>query len=141
MADKRQSSETEDRASSISIRRFNVARFLGISFCAWGRTTSGTRTLPMPSRFKIDGYGQAGARFAQSLDGEIYGGADRSVDAANSPGSGRGDVGQLRGHASVGPTEATGGQTFRTRLRGPGSSRWPSTTPSCHSWNRVGSVA
>jgi hypothetical protein len=45
--------------------------------------------------FEVDRDGQAAARFGQSVDGEIYGGADGSVDAAYSPGSGWVDVGEF----------------------------------------------
>ena len=79
---------------------------------------------------------------AERFDGEVDGGPDRSVDAADAPRSGRVDVGELGGAGSVGAADAAGGQAACADLRVPAAaSMRPSTTPFCHSRNRVGSVA
>ena len=78
---------------------------------------------------------------AERFDGEVDGGPDRSVDAVDAPGFGWVDVGESEVDDRLAPPMR---RVVRHRAPTWGLPVWsmcPSTTPFCHSLNRVGSVA
>lgn len=93
-------------ATPPSRRFFSVATLPGISFRASRRDEEPADAVT----FEVDGDGQTASVLGEWLDGDVDDGPHGSVDAADAPGLGWVDVGELGSDRPVGKADAPGGQ-------------------------------